>query len=253
MSSSSQISQRGTGSTSVAIMQPYAFPYVGYFALAHASDSFVFFDDVHHRPRSWIHRNRILLRGTDHLFSIPLQQASQNRLINEIELHDPSVFQHRFLKLIEDAYRRAPYFEQGQAYVRRVFETSDGTIAGLARVSVQEACALLGIAPDFHCSSKLPDPARELTREQRLVAITRALGGSRYLNSPGGRALYGPQPFLEVGLSLAFVEPVLRPYVQNGASVFVPGLSIIDVLMNTSLSDARALVESYWLDEGSES
>ena len=70
----------------VAIMQPYLFPYIGYFQLLNAVDIFVLFDDVNYINRGWINRNRILLNGKPHLFTIPLHKASQNKLINEIEI-----------------------------------------------------------------------------------------------------------------------------------------------------------------------
>ena len=70
----------------IAIMQPYVFPYLGYFHLIEASNLFVFYDDVNYITRGWINRNRILLNGKDFLFTIPVSKASQNKLINEITL-----------------------------------------------------------------------------------------------------------------------------------------------------------------------
>ncbi len=78
----------------IAIMQPYIFPYIGYFQLIHAADVFVFYDDVNYINRGWINRNRILLNGKDQLFTIPCKEASQNKLIKDIEvLADKKAFQ----------------------------------------------------------------------------------------------------------------------------------------------------------------
>ncbi len=71
----------------LAVMQPYIFPYLGYFQLLSAVDRFVFFDDVNFIKKGWIHRNQLLVSGQKHLFSVPLQRASQNKLIKDTYLH----------------------------------------------------------------------------------------------------------------------------------------------------------------------
>jgi len=73
----------------IAIMQPYVFPFIGYFQLISAVDKFVLYDDVNYINRGWINRNNLLVNGVPYLFSIPLKHASQNRLINDnIEIID---------------------------------------------------------------------------------------------------------------------------------------------------------------------
>jgi hypothetical protein len=67
----------------LAIMQPYLFPYLGYFQLIEAADKFVIYDDVAFIKQGWINRNQILLHGRPHLFSVPLQSASSHVLIRE--------------------------------------------------------------------------------------------------------------------------------------------------------------------------
>ena len=71
----------------VAIMQPYLFPYLGYFQLINAVDAFVFYDDVNFIKRGWINRNRILVNNEDQLISIPLIKASQNKLIKDVQIN----------------------------------------------------------------------------------------------------------------------------------------------------------------------
>ena len=67
-------------------MQPYFFPYIGYFQLINAVDKFIILDDVNYIKKGWINRNRILLNGKDYLFTIPCEKISQNKLINEVEV-----------------------------------------------------------------------------------------------------------------------------------------------------------------------
>ena len=44
----------------LGIMQPYLFPYVGYFQLMNAVDRWIAFDEIQFIDKGWINRNRIL-------------------------------------------------------------------------------------------------------------------------------------------------------------------------------------------------
>ena len=94
----------------LAVMQPYIFPYLGYYQLVNAVDTFVFFDDVNFINKGWINRNNILQQNQALRFTIPLMKASQNRLINEIELSDYGKWRGDFLKTIEMNYKKASHF-----------------------------------------------------------------------------------------------------------------------------------------------
>ena len=95
---------------SISIMQPYIFPYIGYFHLIEASDKFVFYDDVNYIKRGWINRNRILLNNTDFLFTIPTLKASQNKLIYEIKPIIDEKWKRKFYSNLEFSYKKAPYY-----------------------------------------------------------------------------------------------------------------------------------------------
>ncbi|AVC45854.1 wbqC-like family protein (plasmid) [Rhizobium leguminosarum bv. viciae] len=84
----------------LAIMQPYFFPYIGYFQLIHAVDKFVVYDNIKYTKKGWINRNRILRNGEDYTFSLPIKAASdsldicdrtlstefdRNKLVNQIQ------------------------------------------------------------------------------------------------------------------------------------------------------------------------
>src|SRR6266498_1735594 len=94
-------------------MQPYLFPYLGYFQLIHAVDRFVVYDDVAFIKQGWVNRNRILINGQPSYVTVPLKQASSFRQIRDIEIDDSPQnreWPSRFLKSVDNAYRRAPQF-----------------------------------------------------------------------------------------------------------------------------------------------
>ena len=97
---------------SMAIMQPYIFPYIGYFQMISAVDKFVFYDDVNYINAGWINRNRILNNNLPQYFTIPLIKASQNRLINEIEFDASNKDYSKLTQKIRHAYGKAPYFKE---------------------------------------------------------------------------------------------------------------------------------------------
>lgn len=216
----------------LAIMQPYFFPYLGYFQLLAAADRFVFFDDVHYMPRSWIHRNRLLRQGEPAYFGVPVSGGSQNRRICEVSVvtdGDPSRWRRKLLAGLAQEYRAAPYFAATFALAESVLRQPAEHIGALARYSVLAAAQLLGVNTQIVASSNIYDN-QGLKGQERILDICRREGATSYLNAPGGRALYDPAAFAQAGITLKFLQPALPPYAQFQAP-FVAGLSIIDVLM----------------------
>lgn len=233
--------------TTVAIMQPYAFPYLGYFSLVAAADTFVFYDDVNYIPRGWINRNRVLINGVAHTFTIPVVNASQNDRIVDTRLHDFAAFRNKFIKQVRLAYAKAPNFDTGFDYVDAVLKGAPASIAELAISSVVMLCRRLGIEKQFLRASEISPETHGMERGDRLIAITRALGSSRYVNALGGTVLYDKSRFGASGVDLQFVKPRLGAYPQGRAAEFTPGLSIIDVLMNNPVQHVAHMIGDYEL------
>lgn len=210
----------------LAAMQPYFFPYLGYFQLAHAVDEFVFLDDVTYIKRGYINRNSILLNGQPHRFSVPVRDVSQFRAICD---HYYAEAPRKFLDLLRHAYHHAPWFRPVFDLAAGVFARFDESVAVVNAESVAVCFRYLGLDKSFDFSSRL-DPGRTAAGDARLIQLCKNRGASVYLNAPGGRALYDPRRFVANGLKLGFIEPSLPEYPQK-APAFVPGLSILDVLM----------------------
>src|SRR5581483_11840060 len=71
-------------------MQPYLFPYIGYFQLMHAVDRFVVADDLSYIKQGWINRNRLLINGEAAYFTVPLRRHAATALIRDVEIDDRS-------------------------------------------------------------------------------------------------------------------------------------------------------------------
>ncbi|MBZ0098631.1 MAG: WbqC family protein [Taibaiella sp.] len=233
---------------SIAIMQPYVFPYIGYFQLIYASEIFVFYDDVSYINKGWINRNRVLLNGKDHMITVPCQNASQNRLIKDIKLADDDKAIKKLLMTISAAYSKAPEYSSTFPIIENIFHSGCDTISELAITSTRQVCRYLGIASEFKTSSESYSGNIELKKADRLIDICNKEKKKNYINPEGGRAIYTKEYYAERGINLHFLIPQKKDYNQFGAE-FVPWLSIIDVLMfNKPQTIVEALLPAYTLD-----
>ena len=227
----------------LAIMQPYFFPYLGYFQLLHAVDRFVYYDDVAFIKQGWINRNRMLVQGRPAFFTVPLEDASSFRPIRETRISPRAVWRKKMLRSFQVSYGRAPFFASTFSMLQRVLEQDHEDIASLSRASVEAVCDHLDLQ-----ARRVPSAAaygnEELTAADRLLDICRREGATTYVNVAGGRALYEADAFQQRGIALRFLSSRPFDYPQLGAP-FVPWLSILDVLMFNPLEEARGAVGRY--------
>lgn len=257
----------------IAIMQPYIFPYIGYFQLVHASDVFVFYDDVNFINRGWINRNRILLNGAEHMLTVPCKDASQNKLIMDIAVTDDAKAIPKLINTVKMAYAKAPYFanvfpliehtlslaaqlpvthtQPSAAFpsldIQLAHAAAPLSIADMAIHSVITICNYLGIKREFRLSSQSYDN-RELKKADRLIDICLRENIVHYVNAAGGKAIYDKEYYGAKGVKLDFMNAKLVEYSQFN-NTFVPWLSIIDILMFNSKEDIiNKILPSYYLD-----
>lgn len=230
----------------LAIMQPYFVPYIGYFQLMAAVDRFVLFDDVSFINRGWINRNRILVGGREHLMTIPLRGASQNQLINQIALDDDLSWRGKLLKTIEQSYRKAPFYAETMPLVKDMLSCPETMLAPWLRYSLTAVHAWLELPCQIVASSAQYEN-QDYKGARRILDICRQEQASVYVNAPGGKDLYAPADFAALGMQLRFLQPRLAEYDQGGPA-FMPGLSIIDVLMHQGRAATRRAVFSAALE-----
>lgn len=223
-------------------MQPYLFPYLGYFQTMDAVDEYVFYDDVNFIKGGWINRNNILIGKQKTMFTIALRDASPNKLINEIEIQDDF---HKFLKTVRMAYSSAPYKTEVMELLERICAFADKNLARFTCNSLQEIARYCGIETKFLYSSDLNKDVN-LKGQDKVLAICKELGADEYINAIGGQELYDKPTFREHGIELFFLKSELLPYKQSGGE-FVPYLSVIDVMMRNSPQEIKQMLQKYEL------
>ncbi len=227
----------------LGIMQPYFLPYIGYFQLINAVDEYVIYDDVNYIKRGWINRNKMLLNGNDFLFTINLVDASQNKLINEVELSDN---QPKLLKTIEAAYKKAPFFSDVFPMIDEIVCYENKNLAKYTANSVIKVCKYLEMNTKFIFSSDIKEKNNSLKCQEKIIEICNILQAKQYINAIGGMELYDRALFERIGIDLHFLKPKPIEYKQFGHP-FVCNLSILDVLMFNSVEQIRTFLLQYEL------
>lgn len=225
----------------LAIMQPYFLPYIGYFQLIAAVDVFIVYDNIKYTKKGWINRNRMLQNGQDVMFSLPLKNDSDYLDVCQRVL-STEFSRVKLLNQFKGAYRHAPYFEQTFPLMEEIVCFDDANLFGYLRHSITKICAHLGLTTEIINSSDVAID-HTLKSQDKVLALCEAMDASVYVNAIGGMALYSKEIFQARGIDLKFIQskPFEYPQFDN---VFVPWLSIIDVLMFNPLDALQTCIST---------
>jgi hypothetical protein len=228
----------------LGLMQPYFLPYLGYFQLIAAVDLFIFYDNIQYTRKGWINRNRFLLNGSDALFTVPLRKDSDYLDVNQRTL-SADFDRKKLLNKFSGAYARAPHFGEVYPILERVIQAESKNLFDFVHSSIVDVCAYLRIDTPIRSSSGL-EMDHQLRGQDRVLATCRAVGATTYINAIGGTDLYSQEIFAQHGVNLRFIKSSLPAYRQFSQE-FVPGLSIIDVMMFNDRDQCAQMLEEYSL------
>jgi hypothetical protein len=221
----------------LAIMQPYFFPYIGYFQLINAVDKFVLYDDVNFINKGWINRNRILVNGKPQLFTMPLENASQNKLIKDINLVADNKWKFNLMKTIQFNYKKAPFYKEVCSLVENIVWNNEPNLSVYIFNSLQIICNYLNIFTAISPTSFHYNMAH-LKASDKILNICLQEKSTHYFNPIGGIELYDKKIFRNNGIELFFLQPSFTEYFQFNNN-FIPWLSIIDVMMFNSNEEIK--------------
>ncbi|MEQ9298382.1 MAG: WbqC family protein [Cyclobacteriaceae bacterium] len=230
----------------VAIMQPYFFPYLGYFQLMKISNIFVFYDDVNFIKGGWVNRNRILNSSTPLFINAHIKGSSSNKKINEIGLNLDSKWRRKLLKTLIHSYGRAPFFNEVQPFIEMLVMHPAQYISEFNIHILTETSRQLGLPTVYFTNSERFEHNMK-SGQDRVLDICIQLQASTYTNLINGKSLYRREDFELNGIDLNFLEMNSDlSYAQFG-NPFISKLSIIDVLMFNGFSGTQTLLEKYTL------
>ncbi len=227
----------------IAVMQPYFYPYLGYFALIKHTDRFIFFDTPQYIRRGWINRNRILhpKDGTIYI-NVPINKAPVNTPINEIYIKNSEFWQERIYGQLS-YYRKAPNYSIVIGIIKEIFNYKYELLSELNIAIIKQVCQYLDIKCQFDTLSEMNLSIPKVNEpDDWALNITKALGMNIYVNPPGGISIYSREKYNRENIDLRFLSLNLKPYKQN-REIFTPGLSIIDAMMFLSKEEIYNLLD----------
>lgn len=229
----------------VAIMQPYFFPYIGYFQMMNAVDEFVVYDNIEFTKKGWINRNRILVNNSDAYITLTVKKDSDYLNIVERSLADTWPDERKkMLNRISESYRKAPYFKDVFPLMESCILYNETNLFKFILNSLKLTKDYLDIKTKLIISSSI-NIDHSLKSEKKVIAICNALKCDNYINPIGGLELYDKSEFKSKGIELQFIKAQNVNYKQFN-NEFIPWLSIIDVMMFNSKEQIKKYLNSHY-------
>ena len=217
-------------------MQPYFFPYIGYFHLIKSVDEFVIYDNIQYTKKGWINRNRILSNGEDKILTIPIKKDSdylniQDRIIADSWGND----KNKLLNIINNSYKKSPQFNNIFPIVHECLSSLEVNLFKFILNSLTILNSYLEIKTKIITSSDI-NIDHSLKSQDKVMAICKNLKATTYINAIGGQELYNVEDFSNKDIKLKFIKSNPLVYKQY-KNEFIPWLSILDVLFFNDKKD----------------
>jgi hypothetical protein len=229
----------------LGIMQPYFFPYLGYFDLINCTDHWIVFDTAQYIRHGWVNRNRILhpTKGWQYII-VPLQKHALRTSIEEVCISEASQWRTKIIGQLAHYQKRAPYFRQVMGLVEECLEQKENRLSMLNVKILERVCDYLDLkfSYQFFSEMKLDLPTVNAPGDWALH-ISQALGASEYVNPPGGENILDRQAFASAGIQLTIRDFPPMVYSCRGYE-YEPNLSIIDALMWNTPEDIKAYLDN---------
>ena len=134
----------------LAIMQPYFFPYLGYFQLMAAVDKFLLYDHVNYIKKGWIHRNRIREKDREPVyFAVAISPSSSFVKIRDVHLDHTRPWRKKLLAQLFFNYKKAPFFEEVYALIARAIQCEAENLSELNFLTLTAIARYLDIATEI--------------------------------------------------------------------------------------------------------
>ena len=223
----------------IGIMQPYFFPYMGYFQLINAVDLYVNLDHVSFMKRSYMVRNT-LKNNTP--INVPVSQGSQNKSCTEVKVLVDDKWFNKFKRTLEVLYKKEPYYNQVINEIIIPWEENILTLPRIASISefnfasIYQICKYFNIEKRFYSSGGITDKKKN----EGLQEITKYFKGDIYINAIGGQKLYNKEDFASQGIELKFIQ-------MGNIDVDMPYMSMLDLLFRYDKNHLKNELNNYTL------
>jgi hypothetical protein len=232
----------------LGIMQPYFFPYIGYWQMMNYVDKYVIYDNIQYTKSGWYRRNRIKINNEAKMFSLPIKKDSDYLDVRDRRLADGYALDNKkILNQIKSAYHKAPYFSEVYPIVEDCFLYDDSNLFDFIFYSVNQVRSYIGIDTPIIVSSTLNIDHQEKGKN-KVIEICEALHADTYINPIGGIELYNVEEFQDKGIDLHFIKADDEISYSQGEGNFIPSLSIIDVMMYNDKIKIQELLTKFSIE-----
>ncbi len=230
----------------LGIMQPYFFPYIGYFHLIDRVDQWVVFDVVNYKKKSWMNRNRIHHpnKGWQYI-SFPVEKTSMGTKIKDVQGKERDKAREKLVAQLDFFRKKAPYTDLAIDVVNDTFNRSashklvDVCVSGLLVVAER-----LGIEFDYSIMSELNLSLPSISHAgQWALEISKERGATEYINPIGGQEIFEVDEFRKHNIEFTFSDPAVVQYDVTPFG-FEPNLSILDMMCWLSPGEIRSKLDS---------
>ena len=231
-------------------MQPYFFPYLGYFSLIKHTDKWVVFDTVQYIKRGWINRNRILSssKGGTAFITVPIINQSRNMLIKDSLIDNTQRWKKKIFGQIDYYKKKAPFFYETKSILENILSHETTRICMLNIIALKKICEYLEIDFDYSIFSENTMGINSVNEpDEWALEISKKMGANEYINAIGGKSFFNNEKYEREGISLKFLKQKFDVY-KSFNQEFLPALSIIDVMMFNSTETINKMLDNYELE-----
>lgn len=231
----------------LGIMQPYFFPYLGYFSLIKHTDKFILFDPVQFIRHGWIERNRTLKPGEGWQYiQVPLVKFARETNIADVRINNAENWKNKIVAQLQHYKKLAPYYRNVMELLNNVFSDNYDDIVSFDKKSLEAVCEFLGFERNMEVYSKMDLEIEPVyAPDEWALNICKAIpGADEYINPPGGQSFFDKSKYDKNNIKLEFLEINLHEYSQK-RPVFESGLSVIDVMMFNSPEEISTMLDDY--------
>ena len=231
----------------LGIMQPYFFPWLGYFDLINMVDEWIVFDTPQYERHHWVNRNCILHPTTGWQYiTVPLRKHHRDTPINQIQIAMETDWRERILRQLQHYKREAPYYKQVIGFLEECFSAASPSLSETNILTFRKTCQRLGITTPIRVLSQMNLVLEGVIEGPGDLAleISRAVGASEYINARGGAALLKEDKFTAHNIKLT-IQSFTNMIYPCGTYQFEPALSIIDVMMWNSPEQIKYYLDTF--------
>jgi hypothetical protein len=228
----------------VAIHQPNFFPWLGYFDKLVRCDAFVLLDSVQFPRKSagtWVNRVKCLINGEARWMTAPIDRSHHGyKNINEILFDDRQQWREALVRTVHGSYRRAPRFTESMPLLEPLILNPETHLARYNESAIRTLLSALNVdTGKVHVASAMTATG---SSNELLIGLTKELDGAAYMCGGGADGYQDDQLFERAGVRVIYQNFQHPKYEQHGGTEFVPGLSIVDALMNLGVGGVRSLL-----------